>query len=602
MKHASLVFPDLHEVDYVFASYRLRPDGTLMRGGEQIHLPPKELAALRLLLEHAGQIVSPQLLKSTLWGEVHVTPESVPRCISSLRNALVPEECIQTVYKKGYRLSAPVRVEPAWQPDGTPRLAVLPFAGGMMVADHLGAAVAEETLVRLCRDYVGRTAPFTLVARDSVFTLARQGMSAADVGRTLHADLVLTGTIRAQMSGYRLRAEVIRVRDESQLWVEDFQTLQSHPAGLERALAERLALRLGMVFRPNEINLAASADVPGTPNRIEAWERFQLGHQYLYSTQRPQLQDGLQNLLRATELDPSLIAAQIDLVHLCLKESLYGLLSPAVAAEQARRAARAIPRSDPATIAVLPAIGWLRFHIDRNLSGAVRAFEESAHLPHDPWITRWRIAFALSRCHWHQAEQLLQAALRRDPYSSWLHASLAWCWHLARQKEKSLLQMERTLNAFELDECLGLYGATILAYNGRARDALAVSERLEQSSPNLDLCTSVRAYALACDGQREEAASAIDRLQWVSRERYVSTTFIPAVYAALGDSEGALAELRSAEESRCPWFFQALADPRLDPIRNHPEFIRMQSSLVSMETSAYRERTFQEEGDIRAFG
>lgn len=602
MKHASLVFPDLQESDYVFASFRLRPDGTLMRGGEQIHLPPKELAALRLLVEHAGQIVTPQQLKSALWGEVHVTDESVPRCVSSLRNSLLPDECIQTVYKKGYRLNAAVRVEPAWAPDSTPRLAVLPFISGMMVPEHLGEAVAEETLVHLCREHSSRTAPFTLVARDSVFTLARKGMSAAEVGRMLHADLVLTGTIRAQVTGFRLRAEVIRLRDESQLWVEDFQVAQTHPAALERVLADRLAMRLGMVFRPNEINLAAAADNHGSPTRIEAWERFQRGHQYLNSAQRDTLQDGLQNLLRATELDPSLLQAQIDLVHLCLKESLYGLLSPAVAAEQARRAARAIPSHDPSFLSVQPALGWLRFHMDRNLAGAVRAFEESAHLPHDPWITRWRIAFALSRCHWHQAEQQLQAALRRDPYSPWLHATLAWCWHLARQPEKSLAQIRHTLTTFDLDETIRFYAGIILSYNGASEEALALAEHIRPGDARLDIGISVHAYALARSGRREQAAAAVERLQWLSRERYVATTFSPAVCLALGDADGALAELRAAEEARCPWFFQAIADPRLDALRDHPEFVRMHEGLAAMEAAASRERELEEQRDLRAFG
>lgn len=587
MKHVTLSLPDLQESDYVFASYRLRLDGTLLREGKQIHLPPKELAALRLLLQHAGQIVTPQQLKNALWGEVHVTADSVPRCVSSLRTALLPDECIQTVYKKGYRLNTTVHHEPAQEHDTAPRLAVLPFTGGLMVPEHLGAAVAEETLVRLCRNYEADTAPFTLLARDSVFTLAHQGLGAVQIGRTLHADLVLTGTLRAQMSDYRLRAEVIRVRDEAQLWVEDFQTAQSDYAALEHALAERLAVRLGVVFRQESasVNLAANADSNGNAARLEAWNRFQRGHQELYSTALLRLQDSLQNLLRATELDPTLLQAQIDLIHLCLKESTYGFLSPAVAAEQVRRAARTIPRGNPAAVSILPALGWLRFHMDRNLPGAVRAFQESSHLPHDPWTTRWRVAFALSRGQWQEATQLLESALRHDPFSPWLHASLAWCWHLARQPQKSLAQIDRTLSLFDPEESLGLYGVMILAYNGRAAEAVALAERFIRTSPNCDLIASAHAYALACAGRQEEAAAIVERLQWLSRERYVATVLNPAVYLQFGDTEAAINELRAAEESRCPWFFQILADPRLDPLREHPEVQRMQASLAAMEAS-----------------
>src|SRR6266702_3170318 len=91
------------ESEFTFGSFRLERDGTLFHGDETIHLPPKELAALRLLLSHAGEVVTRIQLKQTLWGDVHVTPDSVPRCLSSLRARLESERCIQTVYKRGYR-------------------------------------------------------------------------------------------------------------------------------------------------------------------------------------------------------------------------------------------------------------------------------------------------------------------------------------------------------------------------------------------------------------------------------------------------------------------------------------------------------------------
>jgi hypothetical protein len=64
------------------------------------------------------------------------------------------------------------------------------------------------------------------------------------------------------------------------------------------------------------------------------------------------------------------------------------------------------------------------------------------------------------------------------------------------------------------------------------------------------------------------------------------SSFTPAVYVALGDLEGAITELRGAEEARCRWFFQMLADPRLQPLRVHPDFVRMQETLNAMEAHA----------------
>ena len=134
---------------FSFGEFRLEADGTLLRGDAVVHLPPRELAALRFLAAHAGQIVTPLQLREALWGDVHVTEDSVPRCVSSLRARLGPEDCIQTVYKRGYRFSAEVRRHDSQTADGLPRLAVLPFENGFNIPEHLGQAIAEEAIARL---------------------------------------------------------------------------------------------------------------------------------------------------------------------------------------------------------------------------------------------------------------------------------------------------------------------------------------------------------------------------------------------------------------------------------------------------------------------
>jgi len=96
----------------------------------------------------------------------------------------------------------------------------------------------------------------------------------------------------------------------------------------------------------------------------------------------------------------------------------------------------------------------------------------------------------------------------------------------------------------------------------------------------------VHAYALACAGRADEARALLERLQWMSRERFVLSSFTPAVHVALGDFDAALSELRAAADTRCPWFFQMLADPRLKPLHSRPEFKELQALLTNMEDAA----------------
>ncbi len=596
---------------YSFAGFRLETDGTLFRGETVVHLPPKELAVLRFLLAHAGQIVPPLQLRKELWGEVHVTADSVPKCLSSLRARLEPEKIIQTVYKRGYRLAAEVRRYGAASDRALTRLAIMPFATGFAVPEYLGAAIAEEAIAQLANAHHRCV---SVLARDSVFTLAHNRLTAQQLGKTLNADLVLTGTLLSLPAYYRLRAEMIRVEDGAQIWVEDILVPQKRIAGLELELIGRLAFRLGagangfldsqeadlarsdawpLGRNAGGLSISAAAAQEVVPQHREAYEIFQRARYEWQTLQRHRMQDGLHHLSRAAELDPTLIAAKVDLVHLCVTQAFCGYMSPSVAASLVRRTTDSIPDFPRGAEAILPALGWVNFHADHNLPEAIQAFSRTTLLPHDPWITRVRVMFALSRHRFGEALALLRAALQEDPYSPWLHSRLAWALHLDGQAADSVKQALRALTLFPDHEGTSLCGSIILAYNGDTERGTLLADKLSQRLPYFDLATAVHAYALACAGRKVEAHAILERLQWLSRERFVIRSFTPAVYVALGDHEAAIDELRAAGEDCCPWFFQMLADPRLKPLHGHVDFERMKEILAAMEAAAAPDPEFK---------
>jgi DNA-binding winged helix-turn-helix (wHTH) protein/tetratricopeptide (TPR) repeat protein len=602
--------PDVSEAPaFAFAGFRLEADGTLLRGNRFIHLPPKELAALRFLVTHPARVVTPHELRDALWGDVNVTADSIPKCVSSLRALLEPEECIQTIYKRGYRFVAEVR-RSGLMPEGTlPRLAILPFHTGFGAPEYLGGMVAEETMARMSG---ARPAMVLVLARDSVFTLARRGLTAQETGEALKADLVLAGTVTALPKHFRLRVEMIRVEDGIQIWMEDLLVERDRMGGLEESLVDRLTFRLGSALanevpmgRPREANeishgevlriqavadSASPKEVQGESDRggerSEAYAIFQRARHEWQTLQRHRMQDGLQHLLRATELDPTLTGARVDLVNLCVTQGFYGFMSPTVAGEIVRRTAESTPDLTDHAEAILPALGWVRFHVDRNLPAALWSMSLSDHLPHDPWITRVRSMFALSRHQFTEAIDMLHDAIALDPFSPWLQARLAWAFHLAGEREESLKQARLALTQFPEHDGADLYGAVILAFNGETEHAVNVAQQLAQRLPYFDLATAVHAYTLACAGRSDEARSILERLEWLGRERFLPRGFMPAVYVALGETDAALAELRTANESRCPWFFQMLADPRLKPLEGRAEFEEMKGLLVRMEAEA----------------
>jgi DNA-binding winged helix-turn-helix (wHTH) protein/tetratricopeptide (TPR) repeat protein len=573
---------DPPEPSFAFAGFRLEPDGTLFRGQTVIHLPPKELAALRILLAHSGQVVTPLQLRRELWGDVHVTTDSVPKCLSSLRARLAPEDCLQTVYKRGYRLAAEVRSQLRNQPSALPRLAILPFEPAPGFPEHLALGAVEATIDRLVNM---RPAIVSVLARDSVLALAQNRLTAQQVGKELEADFVLAGNLRALPAHFRLRAAMIRVEDGTEVWVEDLLVERNRSGALEADLIERLVFRLGAGPLPIAPADDSSQKPESSVQRWEAYDSYLRARYECQTLERHRMQDGLQHLVRATEIDPSLTSAQVDLAYQCCVQGIYGFMSPAVTAETVRRAAESVPQSSEQAVAMLPVRGWVSFHMDRDLQAASDSYARSAHLPHDSRISRLRVMYALGRHRFQEAIGLMQAALDEDPFSPLLHARMAWALHLAGQTEKSVEQIRRALSLFPGSEWTPLYGAMILCFHGDTAEGVELAAQFAERHPYFDIAAAVHAYALACTGCESEARTILERLRWLSRERFVLRSFSAAAYVALGDHEAALEEVRAADESRCPWFFQMLADPRLKPLAGYPGFERAQGILAQMESS-----------------
>jgi DNA-binding winged helix-turn-helix (wHTH) protein/predicted ATPase len=93
--------------DIRFGRYRLHPVQGLSRGNLAIHLTPKSLALLQMLVSRAGELVTKDELFQEVWPRLVVTDASLTTCIQELRTALQDDarkpRFIETVHRRGYR-------------------------------------------------------------------------------------------------------------------------------------------------------------------------------------------------------------------------------------------------------------------------------------------------------------------------------------------------------------------------------------------------------------------------------------------------------------------------------------------------------------------
>ena len=100
-----------------FAGFELDPQRFELRGphDEATKLRPQNFAMLMLFAANAGRVLSKQQLMQAVWPDVHVSDDSLFKCIRELRTALGDDrrQLIKLVSGHGYMFDAEVTREPA---------------------------------------------------------------------------------------------------------------------------------------------------------------------------------------------------------------------------------------------------------------------------------------------------------------------------------------------------------------------------------------------------------------------------------------------------------------------------------------------------------
>jgi DNA-binding winged helix-turn-helix (wHTH) protein len=90
--------------------------GSLWRGPALLPSQPKDAAVLRVLLQHAGQVVSREALLGAVWPETFVTDTVLKNCIARLRRLLGDDSkaprYLETWRRRGYRFIGSITCAP----------------------------------------------------------------------------------------------------------------------------------------------------------------------------------------------------------------------------------------------------------------------------------------------------------------------------------------------------------------------------------------------------------------------------------------------------------------------------------------------------------
>jgi adenylate cyclase len=419
---------------------------------------------------------------------------------------------------------------------------VLPFANmsGDAEQEYFSDGISEDITTDL-----SKVSALGVTARNTAFMFKGESVDVCDVAKKLSVTHVLEGSVRKAGDRVRITAQLIDGTTGDHVWAERYDRDLTDIFQLQDELSKAIVEALKVKLLPEE---RKAIENRGTTN-VEAYNLYLMARQLWVSGNYGDVRRDeivIRTAQRAIDLDPKYAEA-------------WALLAIAQAS--------------------------LRYHHGRDVDDGLAAAEEALKLnPNLAAAYSVRARHIAEQGNYDQAEAEIRRALELDPRS----------WEANREAARLLMQRRRVQEASEhyelaasLDEndfhsCMMLL--TCAQAEGRedkkpkiAGRMLERSERvLAQDGLNAS-ALGVSAAALTILGDLSRAKERIQRAMVVDPDNInMPYNFACMLATWVGDIDGALDMLEPMmpRQSRS-LMLTMLADPDMDPLRDHPRFKQM---------------------------
>jgi DNA-binding winged helix-turn-helix (wHTH) protein/TolB-like protein/Tfp pilus assembly protein PilF len=587
-----------------FGTFQVDPrERVLLEDGRPVALTPKALETLLVLLKHHGHVVSKADLLKTVWPDTFVEEGVLAQNILTLRKALGNPDWIENVPRRGYRFTAPVKLEgandlavsgrKAWawvlvglviaalavagivtfrlrQPGPIAEaphirsLAVLPFQSISHEPSYLGLGLADVLINRM-----GMLPEISVRPISAVRKFSEAAPDPLIAGRELGVDLVLDGNIQRDGDRVRVTVQLHRLTDGAALWSGKFDQKSGDLFALEDSIAGQVADGLLLNLTASERSRLKRRY---TENG-EAWQAYLRGR-YFWNRRTPEAhQKAVEEFQQATRIDPRYALAYAGLAdaYVLLGSNPNRLLSRADAMSRGRAAALKALELDGDLAEAHTSLAFILVHYDWKSAEAEKEFQRALALnPSYATAYQWHAFNLLVAGHPDDAVKELKKAQALDPLSLIIGADLAEVYAYMDRPKEAEAEARRVL---ELDPTF-LQARCWLAYaltaERRYDEAVAILNNGELQDDGYRLATLGYVYASA--GRRGEARNMLERLIRLAKNDYGLTFNVASVYASMGDVDRMLPWLEKAFTERSGALLLLNVVPQFAAVRSDPRF------------------------------
>jgi len=537
-------------------------DRVLMRGDQEISLPPKAIETLLALLEGGGHVLRNEELYKRIWPNAFVEPGGLNRNIFQIRRAL-GKDYIKTIPRVGFQWVGPLEVSTIEVEQPAIRsLLVLPLENlsGDPRQDVLAAGTTEALLANLHR----------ISALKVVFVQSR-AKAAQDAVREWRAEAALTGSVVAGGNSVRINVKVVGSDSGELILAKQYEGGIQDILRLQDTATQDVAEAFRVKLTRMEIRALSRSPQVNPQSHIEYLEG-----RFLWNRRRTDtFHRALAHFQRALELDPGNALAHAGMadVYSLLGSTSYDALPPREVMPKAKAAALAALDLDGSLPEAHASLAYVLFSYDWDWAGAEREFKKALEL-NQGCVTahHWYGHYLLAMGQTREAIHEMRMAHEREPLSAAVSTGIGWCHYIAQEYEDAIRQFRKTLEleeGFVIGHCMLGMAHT---QTGDYEKAIVALDRALNLSPANPFALSALGRMYAVSGRQQKARNTIRELNELAKSRYVPAVYAAAIHLALGEIDQAFAGAKKALEDRSHYLLYIAIDPSIERFRQDPRF------------------------------
>jgi len=471
------------------------------------------------------------------------------------------------------------RIWTQYQKSSAPRkrvmLAVLPFEDltGNKNEDFFIAGLHDEMIAQLGRLFPSRLG---VIARTSVVRYASMHKPIDQIGRELHVDYVLDGTVRMVNGRFRITAELIQVSDQTHLWVETYEPGMGDVLKLQEDVAGKVAQALSMEFLPD----AREQLRQNTTSNAVAYEAYLKGRYLWYEETESSLRQAITEFQSAIKLDPNYAPAYVGLADAYNVLGGYGFVPVGDALPKGKAAAAKALELGPNLSDAYASMAFVAFYYDWNWPESEELFRKTLSLnPNNAVGHEFYSSYLHAMGRLDDAEKESRIAQELDPLSGWVRDDMGWILLSRRRPEAAVAEFRKAIELNPKFPAAHLSLAVAYSRLGKYSDALQEVQKAEELGGSPTRVLEVRGSVQAMSGDSVGAQKTLGQLMSGTVKGRISPYSIALIYTAMGRKSEALDWLEKAYNEKDTWIVWTKVLMEWDSLRSEPRFQVLQKKL-----------------------